>query len=39
LQESNLGKINHCVIRFICLDLFFTLSLGLQFYSNANPGL
>jgi hypothetical protein len=40
LQEPNLGKTNHRVIRFISLvDLFCALSFGLVYISNANPGL
>jgi hypothetical protein len=39
LQELNLGKTNHRVIRLICLGFVFTLSFGLDFISNANPGL
>jgi hypothetical protein len=39
LQELNLGKTNHRVIRLICLCFVFALSFGLAFISNANPGL
>jgi hypothetical protein len=37
--KPNLGKTNHHVIRFICLWFVFALSFGLEFISNANPGL
>jgi hypothetical protein len=36
LQEPNLGKTNHRVIRFICLWFVFALSFGLDFIPNAN---
>jgi hypothetical protein len=39
LQEPNLGKTNHRVIHLICLWFVFTLSFGLVYISNANPGL
>jgi hypothetical protein len=39
LQELNLGKTNHRVTLFICLWFVFALSFGLDFISNANPGL
>jgi hypothetical protein len=37
LQEPNLGKTNHRVIRLICLWFVFALSFGLNYISNANP--
>jgi hypothetical protein len=37
--EPNLGKTNHRVIRFIFFVDLFSLSLGLDIRSNANPGL
>jgi hypothetical protein len=39
LKEPNLGKTNHRVSLFICPRFVFTLSLGLVYISNANPGL
>jgi hypothetical protein len=39
LQEPNLGKTNHRVIRLICLWFVFALSFGLVYISNANPSL
>jgi hypothetical protein len=39
LQELNLGKTNHRVTLVICLWFVFALSFGLDFISNANPGL
>jgi hypothetical protein len=39
LQEPNLGKTNHRVIRSYSLVIYFALSFGPDFNSNANPGL
>jgi hypothetical protein len=39
LQEPNLGKTNHRVIRSYSLVICFHLSFGLVYISNANPGL
>jgi hypothetical protein len=39
LQEPNLGKTNHRVIRLIRLWFVYALSFGLDFISNASPDL
>jgi hypothetical protein len=39
LQEPNLGKTNHCVHPLYFFVDLFSLSFGLEFNYNANPGL